>query len=200
MTQIKKKPNRTSEIIQWWWVVLTDGAQTRIHCWTFSLMLFKFVRRLLCPQRAVSTATPRVGLLHLNSGPCSEPTEDRTTAWRGEEDAAYITSMLGALTQSMLMGSFCFFFPDVELLIWICRLHCHHHITYTLTQIQKMHYMFMYISILMTAYVLVSVKHEGVNKLWFCHRTLCCITIQQKWPCALVCYFFLNNGLHPNEI
>ena len=110
MTQIKKKPNRTSEIIQWWWVVLTDGAQTRIHCWTFSLMLFKFVRRLLCPQRAVSTATPRVGLLHLNSGPCSEPTEDRTTAWRGEEDAAYITSTLRALTQSMLMGSF-FFFP-----------------------------------------------------------------------------------------
>ena len=42
-------------------------------------------------------------LLLMMDGPCSEPTEPRTTAGRGKVDAVFVTRTLGAYTNSKLM-------------------------------------------------------------------------------------------------
>ena len=54
----------------------------------------------------VFTTTSQLELLHLMERLCSELTENRTTAGRGEADSVFKTSMLGAQTQSKLMTVF----------------------------------------------------------------------------------------------
>ena len=51
-------------------------------------------QRQLCPQGPLSTQTSENQLLHTTGGLCSEPTEGRTTAARGEVDSVFVTLML----------------------------------------------------------------------------------------------------------
>ena len=85
-----------------------------------------------------------IKLLDSMDAPCSELAELRTTAGRGEVDSVFITLMLGAHTSANVDGQcisdFNFCYEDaihIIIIIWLLLL------TFTLSHIQKMAYVFM---------------------------------------------------------